>query len=185
MGTASSSCTATTTTGAATEASTSVRPDGSDQRPFAWNSFPRVYSPSGHRVALHGRDTTCSRTSNAPTSSLSPRSGTPATHGFERHPQLRWGPDSLHRACGDRAELAADTRRLGPARPTFSCDIAYSESPAASRASARSWNTRRQVICPFSSVNTCVLLAITSIPWRPRMWAVCEYTTSEPVSAQS
>jgi Tol biopolymer transport system component len=29
-----------------------VRPDGSNQREFAWNSNPPVYSPSGHRVAL-------------------------------------------------------------------------------------------------------------------------------------
>ena len=29
-----------------------VRPDGSNQRQFAWNSFPPVYAPSGHRVAL-------------------------------------------------------------------------------------------------------------------------------------
>lgn len=31
----------------------SVRPDGSDQRPFDWNSYPGVYSPTGHRVALY------------------------------------------------------------------------------------------------------------------------------------
>jgi Tol biopolymer transport system component len=31
-----------------------VRPDGSNQRQFAWNSFPPAYSPSGHRVALYG-----------------------------------------------------------------------------------------------------------------------------------
>ena len=46
------------------------------------------------------------------------------------------------------------------------CDIAYSDSPAASRASARSWNIPKRVICPFSTVHTNVLLAITSIPSR-------------------
>ena len=30
----------------------SVHPDGSDQRPFDWTSYPGVYSPTGHRVAL-------------------------------------------------------------------------------------------------------------------------------------
>jgi TolB protein len=31
-----------------------VRPDGSNQREFAYNSYAPVYSPSGHRVALYG-----------------------------------------------------------------------------------------------------------------------------------
>jgi hypothetical protein len=40
--------------------------------------------------------------------------------------------------------------------------FAYSDSPAASSASARSWNIRRRVICPFSTVYTNVLVAVTS-----------------------
>src|SRR6185295_11169839 len=50
---------------------------------------------------------------------------------------------------------------------TFSCDIAYSESPTASRASARSSNIRKRVISPPSTVNKNVLLALTSIPRVP------------------
>ena len=40
------------------------------------------------------------------------------------------------------------------------------------------------VICPFSTVHTNVLLAITSIPWCPRKWPVFEATTAEPASVK-
>src|SRR6266550_805113 len=71
------------------------------------------------------------------------------------------------------------------ARAVYLETARYSRSPAASRASARSWNSRRRVICPFSTLNTITLLAVTSIPSRPRMWAVFGTTTSESTSVKS
>ena len=70
------------------------------------------------------------------------------------------------RTSGVRSRFPAAQHSLYSLRttPTFSCDIAYSRSPAASRAAAASqWSARRTTF-PASKVHTVAVSAVTAAP---------------------
>ena len=68
---------------------------------------------------------------------------------------------------------------------TFSCDIAYSESPAASRASAWSAKSSKPKQPAVPDLNHCRrrLISTRRRPARPRTWSCPSATTKLPDSA--
>ena len=100
-----------------------------------------------HSEARYARDSQTSRSRAANSLIPSWPWKTPGSKGLVAHP-IR-SQDRAGRRARDRGRLRPPTtRRACRTTSTFSCDIAYSDSPAASRASSRSMKIRMRSILP-------------------------------------
>ena len=138
----------------------------------------------------------------------SPRAAMVTSH-TERHSSQNWrisaGPRRTVSAPSTRAAMAENhsisgwvdcsqastSPRFQPSRllrtaSTFSCDTAYSDSPTASRAVARSKNDSRRTALPLRTVHAWWTMASTGIPLLlPRPVIFTAITTRSPISTPS